>query len=207
MFDDVESFVSRLQKSAEAARVLEHRERGRRTRRRAAGGKGHPRVASEPPPDLFQMSPLSPGSPLPPLARADLTTILTGCPPLSACLVLAPRPHRRARLLPSEGLLTLRSKPPSEAEYTDVLQKIKYAFSLLVRTRPPLGRGAGTANLPRPRTHANHLPPHAPGPAARQHRRPLLSGAVALPFRASADGETRPRPSGPLAAGGIGFDL
>ncbi|XP_054529606.1 epidermal growth factor receptor kinase substrate 8-like protein 1 isoform X3 [Pan troglodytes] len=71
VFDDVESFVSRLQKSAEAARVLEHRERGRRTRRRAAG----------------------------------------------------------------EGLLTLRAKPPSEAEYTDVLQKIKYAFSLLARLR------------------------------------------------------------------------
>ncbi|XP_047567081.1 epidermal growth factor receptor kinase substrate 8-like protein 1 isoform X2 [Lutra lutra] len=71
VFDDVESFVSRLQKSAEAARVLEHRERSRRTRRRAAG----------------------------------------------------------------EGLLTLRAKPPSEAEYTDVLQKIKYAFSLLARLR------------------------------------------------------------------------
>ncbi|XP_032704509.1 epidermal growth factor receptor kinase substrate 8-like protein 1 [Lontra canadensis] len=71
VFDDVESFVSRLQKSAEAARVLEHRERGRRTRRRAAG----------------------------------------------------------------EGLLTLRAKPPSRAEYTDVLQKIKYAFSLLARLR------------------------------------------------------------------------
>ncbi|XP_075815270.1 epidermal growth factor receptor kinase substrate 8-like protein 1 [Microtus pennsylvanicus] len=71
VFDDVESFVSRLQKSAEAARVLEHRERGRRTRRRAAG----------------------------------------------------------------EGLLTLRAKPPTEAEYTDVIQKIKYAFSLLARLR------------------------------------------------------------------------
>uniref|UniRef100_G3U345 Epidermal growth factor receptor kinase substrate 8-like protein 1 n=1 Tax=Loxodonta africana TaxID=9785 RepID=G3U345_LOXAF len=71
VFDDVESFVSRLQKSAEATRVLEHRERGRRTRRREAG----------------------------------------------------------------EGLLTLRAKPPSEAEYTDVLQKIKYAFSLLARLR------------------------------------------------------------------------
>ncbi|XP_006901940.1 PREDICTED: epidermal growth factor receptor kinase substrate 8-like protein 1 [Elephantulus edwardii] len=71
VFDDLESFVSRLQKSAEAARVLEHRERGRRTRRRAAG----------------------------------------------------------------EGLLTLRAKPPSEAEYTDVLQKIKYAISLLARLR------------------------------------------------------------------------
>uniref|UniRef100_H0WTB8 Epidermal growth factor receptor kinase substrate 8-like protein 1 n=1 Tax=Otolemur garnettii TaxID=30611 RepID=H0WTB8_OTOGA len=71
VFDDVENFVSRLQKSAEAARVLEHRERGRRTRRRAAG----------------------------------------------------------------DGLLTLRAKPPTEAEYTDVLQKIKYAFSLLARLR------------------------------------------------------------------------
>ncbi|XP_027777067.2 epidermal growth factor receptor kinase substrate 8-like protein 1 isoform X1 [Marmota flaviventris] len=71
IFDDVETFVSRLQKSAEAARVLQHRERGRRTRRREAG----------------------------------------------------------------EGLLTLRAKPPAEAEYTDVLQKIKYAFSLLARLR------------------------------------------------------------------------
>lgn len=71
VFEDVESFVSRLQKSAEAARVLEHRERGRRTRRRASG----------------------------------------------------------------DGLLTLRAKPPSEAEYCDVLRKIKYAFSLLARLR------------------------------------------------------------------------
>ncbi|KAM9226110.1 epidermal growth factor receptor kinase substrate 8-like protein 1 isoform 2-T2 [Dugong dugon] len=71
VFDDVERFVWRLQKSAEATRVLQQQERGRRTRRRASG----------------------------------------------------------------EGLLTLRAKPPSEAEYTDVLQKIKYAFSLLARLR------------------------------------------------------------------------
>ncbi|XP_029100276.1 epidermal growth factor receptor kinase substrate 8-like protein 1 isoform X1 [Monodon monoceros] len=71
VFDDVETFVSRLQKSAEATRVLEHRERSRRTRHREAG----------------------------------------------------------------EGLLTLRAKPPSEAEFIDVLQKIKYAFSLLARLR------------------------------------------------------------------------
>ncbi|XP_074163411.1 epidermal growth factor receptor kinase substrate 8-like protein 1 isoform X2 [Sminthopsis crassicaudata] len=37
ILDDVESFVAKLQKSAEASRVLEHRERGRRARRRAAG--------------------------------------------------------------------------------------------------------------------------------------------------------------------------
>ncbi|XP_072463697.1 epidermal growth factor receptor kinase substrate 8-like protein 1 [Notamacropus eugenii] len=71
ILDDVESFVAKLQKSAEASRVLEHRERGRRVRRRAAG----------------------------------------------------------------EGLLTLRAKPPTEEEYTDILQKIKYSFSLLARLR------------------------------------------------------------------------
>ncbi|XP_043851616.1 epidermal growth factor receptor kinase substrate 8-like protein 1 [Dromiciops gliroides] len=71
ILDDVESFVAKLQKSAEASRVLEHRERGRRARRRAAG----------------------------------------------------------------EGLLTLRAKPPTEEEYTDILQKIKYSFSLLARLR------------------------------------------------------------------------
>uniref|UniRef100_A0A452FKA3 EPS8 signaling adaptor L1 n=1 Tax=Capra hircus TaxID=9925 RepID=A0A452FKA3_CAPHI len=73
VFDDVESFVSRLQKSAEATRVLEHRERSRRTRHQEAGGEG--------------------------------------------------------------SLLALRAKPPSGAEYTDILQKIKYAFSLLARLR------------------------------------------------------------------------
>lgn len=50
VFDDVESFVSKLQKSAEAARVLEHRERGRRTRRREAGGEARPGVGSPSPP-------------------------------------------------------------------------------------------------------------------------------------------------------------
>ncbi|OWK15803.1 EPS8L1, partial [Cervus elaphus hippelaphus] len=37
VFDDVEKFISKLQKSAEASRVLEHRERSRRTRHREAG--------------------------------------------------------------------------------------------------------------------------------------------------------------------------
>ena len=48
-------------------------------------------------------------------------------------------PHNLTCSLRTEGLLTLRDKPPTEAEYTDVLQKIKYAFSLLVRMHPLLG--------------------------------------------------------------------
>lgn len=56
VFEDVETFVSRLQKSAEATRVLEHRERGRRTRRRTAGGKDRPKrpKATIPPPHHSQ---------------------------------------------------------------------------------------------------------------------------------------------------------
>lgn len=52
MFDDVESFVSKLQKSAEAARVLEHRKRGRRAGRREAGGEGRPGWDPKQPPPL-----------------------------------------------------------------------------------------------------------------------------------------------------------
>lgn len=32
----------------------------------------------------------------------------------------------------SEGMLTLRAKPPSEAEYIDCIQKLKLSFNLLV---------------------------------------------------------------------------
>lgn len=41
-------------------------------------------------------------------------------------------------LLSAEGMLTLRAKPPSEAEFINSLQKLKLAFNLLVRYRSSL---------------------------------------------------------------------
>lgn len=88
MFDDVESFVSKLQKSAEAARVLEHRERGRRTRHRAAGGEG--RLSSGMSNTYFpghtQIASLFLGSPLIPSASLTPHPDLTGSLPLSLTL-------------------------------------------------------------------------------------------------------------------------
>ncbi|KAJ1073102.1 hypothetical protein K5549_015335 [Capra hircus] len=108
VFDDVESFVSRLQKSAEATRVLEHRERSRRTRHQEAGA-----ASLTPPRDL----------------TGSLSLSLTLPDAVCTSPVTAPA------FLPAESLLALRAKPPSGAEYTDILQKIKYAFSLLARLR------------------------------------------------------------------------
>ncbi|KFO36493.1 Epidermal growth factor receptor kinase substrate 8-like protein 1 [Fukomys damarensis] len=132
VFEDVETFVSRLQKSAEATRVLEHRERGRRTRRRAAGGRNSPKSRPH--------SRVAPKDPYPLRHRPGLTS--NGCPPGVSLGArhsggVIGHPVSPPLCLPlTEGLLTLRAKPPSEAEYKDVLQKIKYAFSLLVRSAP-----------------------------------------------------------------------
>lgn len=46
-----------------------------------------------------------------------------------------------------EGMLTLRAKPPSEAEFIDTLQKLKLAFNLLVRYR------SCTLSSPQPSIH------------------------------------------------------
>lgn len=146
MFDDVESFVSRLQKSAEATRVLEHRERSRRTRHQEAGGEGAPSSGSSeqplpgPPGPLPNILPL-PWSPPAPAASLTPPRDLTGSLSLSLTLpdAVCTSPVTAPAFLPAESLLALRAKPPSGAEYTDILQKIKYAFSLLVSTHPPWG--------------------------------------------------------------------
>lgn len=125
VFDDVESFVSKLQKSAEAARVLEHRERGRRTRRREAGGEGRPSLCGirvTPSPGHSQMASLSLGSPLSPPASLTLHPNLSGALPRSDAVTLpAPSqpqraswrcgPSRPAR--PSTPMCFRRSSTPS----------------------------------------------------------------------------------------------
>ncbi|MBN3300541.1 ES8L1 protein, partial [Amia calva] len=71
-FDDIEEFMGKLQKSAEAFKVLSQRKRGKRHRKKEVG----------------------------------------------------------------EGLLTVRSRPPSEEEFIDIFQKFRYCFCLLARLKP-----------------------------------------------------------------------
>ncbi|XP_064415949.1 epidermal growth factor receptor kinase substrate 8-like protein 1 isoform X2 [Latimeria chalumnae] len=70
-FDDIEIFMAKLHKSAEAFKVLDQRKKSRKSKRKETG----------------------------------------------------------------EGLLTLRAKPPTEEECIDVLQKLKYSFSLLAKLK------------------------------------------------------------------------
>lgn len=47
----------------------------------------------------------------------------------------------------TEGMLTLRAKPPSEGEFLDSLQKLKLAFNLLVRYHSSLTSPRSSAAL------------------------------------------------------------
>ncbi|XP_042200965.1 epidermal growth factor receptor kinase substrate 8-like protein 1 isoform X2 [Callorhinchus milii] len=71
-FDDIEGFMARLQKAAEAYKVLDQRKRSRMGKKKNGRESG-------------------------------------------------------------EGLLTIRARPPTEAEFRDTLQKYKYSFSLLTK--------------------------------------------------------------------------
>lgn len=124
-----------------------------------------------PSPGHSQIASLPLGSPLASPSHWTPHHELSGAPPLSDAVSVSPVPLPTP--LPTEGLLALRAKPPSEAEYTDVLQKIKYAFSLLVRTRPARGirGGGGGTNSTCPRTNASP----SPAPQAR------LRGNIANP--------------------------
>lgn len=84
--------------------------------------------------------------------------------------------------LSTEGMLTLRAKPPSEAEFIDSLQKLKLAFNLLVRYRspPPIGD-----------TWPPSLSATAPptGQTEEAHREPERLRAGAFPLWPPGDGE------------------
>ncbi|XP_041705781.1 epidermal growth factor receptor kinase substrate 8-like protein 2 isoform X2 [Coregonus clupeaformis] len=111
---------------------------------------------------------------------------------------------------PAEGMLTLRAKPPSEAEFIDSLQKLKLAFNLLAKLKKhiqnpsaselvhflfgPLDlvlRSCGSPELPR-----SVVSPHLSRDAV-DFLRGHLSPKEMTVFELLGDGWTRPRADWP----------
>ncbi|KAK1335370.1 hypothetical protein QTO34_003156 [Cnephaeus nilssonii] len=81
---------------------------------------------------------------------------------------------RKGKKGPAEGVLTLRARPPSEAEFVDCFQKTKLAINLLVR--PPCA-----SPVPRGGRGVGVRAPWVPSPALRRRGCPLLTGAPSRP--------------------------
>uniref|UniRef100_A0AAR2KK73 Epidermal growth factor receptor kinase substrate 8-like protein 2 n=1 Tax=Pygocentrus nattereri TaxID=42514 RepID=A0AAR2KK73_PYGNA len=108
---------------------------------------------------------------------------------------------------PAEGMLTLRAKPPSEAEFIDSLQKLKLSFNLLAKLKKhiqnpsaselvhflfgPLEMSCGTPELPR-----SVISPHLSRDAVDFLRGHLSPKEMTI-FELLGDGWTRPRADWP----------
>ncbi|KAK3526130.1 hypothetical protein QTP70_016115, partial [Hemibagrus guttatus] len=111
---------------------------------------------------------------------------------------------------PAEGMLTLRAKPPSEAEFIDSIQKLKLSFNLLAKLKKhiqnpnaaelihflfgPLEmilQGCGSPDLPR-----SVISPHLSREAVDFLRGHLTPKEMTL-FELLGDGWTRPRADWP----------
>lgn len=95
-------------------------------------------------------------------------------------------PGSRPPTHPAEGVLTLRARPPSEAEFVDCFQKTKLAINLLVSATLPCAGGEGGGHV-RPHLATAHSPPR-PGEAAEAHPEPERRRAGALPLRTAGAG-------------------
>uniref|UniRef100_A0A6Q2XKP2 Epidermal growth factor receptor kinase substrate 8-like protein 2 n=1 Tax=Esox lucius TaxID=8010 RepID=A0A6Q2XKP2_ESOLU len=108
---------------------------------------------------------------------------------------------------PAEGMLTLRAKPPSEAEFVDSLQKLKLSFNLLAKLKKhiqnpsaaelvhflfgPLELSCGGPELPR-----SVLSPHLSKDAVDFLRGHLTPKEMTI-FELLGEGWTRPRADWP----------